>query len=118
MSEAQESALRVLDFLEPEDEISLNLTTEKVEMESAFSTDRALFRRAVNGVEQSDKRGDLITLLSSADELLARSGQPNREIIVISDMQSTAFETQAETTRSTGACLKSRAAPLPQSHPR
>ena len=96
MKEAAGRAKQVLDLMVSGDEIGLVRTTDPVGKTMHFSVDRNRVRSDLDAVKLSEKRGNLAGILSGAARDLVASGEPNQEIVVISDLQASGFESETE----------------------
>ena len=85
---AREEALAVLDSLKPGDEAAVFAVDDHADPLVAQATpDRAVVRRAIEGLQEGEAGTDLSTGLVAARKLLAASGKPEKEIYLFTDNQ-------------------------------
>ena len=96
MEGAIRKAHRVLDLMGKEDEVCLLLSTDLSEKRPVFSVDKDRTKQALSEQQVSWARGDLISVLTRAEDRLIDAALPNKEVFIISDLQATGFETETE----------------------
>ena len=94
-ADAGTRAVSLIETMQSGDAVAVYAYGSRLEVVSAWTTDRDAARKAVEGIGLGDRGTDLAEALRQVQEAVAARGEPHREIVVCSDMQARGWETYA-----------------------
>ncbi|MFT7624408.1 MAG: hypothetical protein ACI9WU_003595 [Myxococcota bacterium] len=90
---ARERALDILDDLGPESDAAIVVASSPARaLTPRLSYDRARLKEAVESVQVGWGTADLSGALRLAEQILVASGQPRREVVLLTDLQATEWQ--------------------------
>ena len=91
--DAKTRALEVIDGLRKGDVVAVYAFGARLDVVTPWTADLALARKNTKDLSAADRGTDLAEALRLVDDAVAERGEPNRDIVVIADMQASGWET-------------------------
>ena len=89
---ARERALAILEDLGPESDAAVVASSPARSLTPRLTYDRAVLAEAIESIPLSRGRGDMVGALRLAEQILVASGRPEREVVLLTDLQATEWD--------------------------
>ncbi|MFT5431696.1 MAG: hypothetical protein ACI9OJ_002393 [Myxococcota bacterium] len=96
LERAKSKALEIVSDLRNESDAAVVLaSTPARALTPRLTYDRGLLRAAIDSISSTHSRADMQSALRLAEQILVASGQPRREVVLLTDLQATEWEGMA-----------------------